>query len=211
MTHSGDELRYFADPMCSWCWGFAPVIRALAQQLPESIPLRVISGGLRAGNTRKLDEATRSRILHHWHQVEAASGQPFTVEDALPVGFVYDTEPACRALSWVSRQAADRSLDVLDALQAAFYRDRRDVTRLRVVQEILTELELDELARELDTNAARQAAEQDFEETRSHGISGFPSLLLHRGAISRKHIVSIGYQPLADVVASLQRKLQRDP
>ena len=211
MNTSGDELRYFADPMCSWCWGFAPVIRELAQQLPDPLPLRVISGGLRAGNTRGLDESTRAQILHHWQQVQSATGQPFAFDGALPVGFVYDTEPACRAVSWVSQHATERSLDVLDALQAAFYRDRRDITRISVVQEVLGELDLAELARELATGEARQAAEQDFEETRAHGISGFPSLLLHRSASARNRIVSIGYQPLADVVASLQRTLQRDP
>lgn len=211
MNSSGDELRYFADPMCSWCWGVAPVVRELAQKLPETLPLRVISGGLRAGNTRSLDESTRAQILHHWQQVQSATGQPFAFDGALPVGFVYDTEPVCRAVSWVSRHAPERSLDVLDALQAAFYRDRRDLTRVSVVQEVLQELDLAELAQELDTDAAKRAAEQDFEETRAHGISGFPSLLLHRGANARNRIVSIGYQPLTDVLASLQRTLQRDP
>lgn len=211
MTAAGDELRYFADPMCSWCWGFAPVIRELARQLPEDQPLRVISGGLRAGNTRGLDESTRRQILHHWQQVQAASGQAFAFDGVLPVGFVYDTEPACRAVSWVARHASAHSLDTLGALQAAFYRDRRDLNRISVVQEVLGELGLADLAAELDSNAARQAAEQDFEETRAHGISGFPSLMLYRGASARTRIVSIGYQPLNDVQASLQRALQRDP
>lgn len=210
MNGSGDELRYFADPMCSWCWGFAPVIRELADQLPGDLTLRVISGGLRAGNSRDLDESTRAQILHHWQQVQSATGQPFAFEGALPVSFVYDTEPACRAVSWVARHTPERSLDVLNALQAAFYRDGRDVTHVSVVQDVLQELELAELAQGLATKAAIQAAEQDFEETRAHGISGFPSLLLHRAASARNRIVSIGYQPLDDVMASLQRTLQRD-
>jgi hypothetical protein len=27
---SGRQLVYFADPMCSWCYGFSPVIAAIA-------------------------------------------------------------------------------------------------------------------------------------------------------------------------------------
>ena len=29
---SGHQFVYFADPMCSWCYGFAPVIAALAER-----------------------------------------------------------------------------------------------------------------------------------------------------------------------------------
>lgn len=210
MNAAADELRYFADPMCSWCWGFAPVVREVARQLPEQLPLRVISGGLRAGNTRSLDESTRSQVLHHWHQVQAATGQQFDFDGALPAGFIYDTEPACRAVSWVSRNAPDRSLDVLEALQQAFYAEGRDVTQVSVIQAILSELDLATLAQDLDFPAARETAEQDFEETRAHGISGFPSVLLYRSKSQRSRIVSIGYQPLNDVLESLQRNLQRD-
>ena len=45
------EMIYFADPMCSWCYAFAPVIVALAERLEARLPLRLMLGGLRAGNT----------------------------------------------------------------------------------------------------------------------------------------------------------------
>ena len=47
-----DSLRfiYFADPMCSWCWGFAPVIeQTLRRRYGEAIPVRLVLGGLRPG------------------------------------------------------------------------------------------------------------------------------------------------------------------
>jgi putative protein-disulfide isomerase len=57
MTQTSSErkhLVYFADPMCSWCYGFAPVMSALEQQFRERLPLRLVMGGLRAGNTRPM-------------------------------------------------------------------------------------------------------------------------------------------------------------
>ena len=44
------RLVYFADPMCSWCYGFAPVVSVLAERFEERMPLQVVMGGLRAGN-----------------------------------------------------------------------------------------------------------------------------------------------------------------
>ena len=34
---------YFADPMCSWCYGFAPVIETLAKQFEGRLPLRIVT------------------------------------------------------------------------------------------------------------------------------------------------------------------------
>ena len=33
------NLVYFADPMCSWCYGFSPVITALAERFEDRLPL----------------------------------------------------------------------------------------------------------------------------------------------------------------------------
>ena len=41
-------LVYFADPMCSWCYGFSPVIREIADHFGERLPVEVVMGGLRA-------------------------------------------------------------------------------------------------------------------------------------------------------------------
>ena len=42
------RLLYVMDPMCSWCWGFAPVVEALAEQAAAAgVPLQIVVGGLR--------------------------------------------------------------------------------------------------------------------------------------------------------------------
>src|SRR5690242_8930931 len=43
---AGPHLIYFADPMCSWCWGFAPVIGAIRQRFGDALPIRLMMGGL---------------------------------------------------------------------------------------------------------------------------------------------------------------------
>ena len=48
------HLVYFADPMCSWCWGFAPVINAIRGRYGERLPVRLIVGGLRPGTTEPM-------------------------------------------------------------------------------------------------------------------------------------------------------------
>ncbi len=66
------RLIYVMDPMCSWCWGFAPVAAALIAQAREAgVVTRVVPGGLRTGGSA-LDSSTRKYILEHWQ----AGGHP---------------------------------------------------------------------------------------------------------------------------------------
>jgi protein-disulfide isomerase-like protein with CxxC motif len=115
------RLIYVMDPMCSWCWGFAPVLQGLAEQAAEhGVPLVLRVGGLRREQVA-MDEAGRSRTLSYWQAVHAATGQSFDFDTGLPAGLIYDTEPACRAL--VAARGLDESrvwpLSLL--IQQAFY------------------------------------------------------------------------------------------
>ena len=55
------HLVYFADPMCSWCWGFSPVIEAISEQFGTSLPIRLIMGGLRLRRGNQRENARQSR------------------------------------------------------------------------------------------------------------------------------------------------------
>jgi protein-disulfide isomerase-like protein with CxxC motif len=37
---------YVTDPMCSWCWGFSPVIHQINATFGDEAPIRVIVGGV---------------------------------------------------------------------------------------------------------------------------------------------------------------------
>ena len=80
-THQGEktlaELLYFVDPMCSWCWGFAPVIAQIAERYGGELPLRIFLGGLAVGVEKPLGDTGKAKIEEHWHHVEKESGQTF--------------------------------------------------------------------------------------------------------------------------------------
>ena len=76
-------LWYFADPMCSWCWGFSPVIETLRDDYRARMKIALVLGGLRH-ETAPMTAAQREDILHHWRAVQARTGQPFRFDDALP-------------------------------------------------------------------------------------------------------------------------------
>ncbi|KAF1071263.1 MAG: hypothetical protein GAK45_00564 [Pseudomonas citronellolis] len=210
MQPHSPRLLYVMDPMCSWCWGFAPVARALARQAEgHGIPLTLVMGGLRTGQGAALEPTTRRYILEHWQAVQQATGQPFRFEDALPEGFVYDTEPACRAVVAARRLDEPAAWALLQAIQQAFYVQGRDVTQAAVLAELAEAAGLPriEFADAFDSLDSRQATQADFSWARDLGIAGFPTLLAERDG--QLALLTNGYQPLEELSPLLARWLER--
>lgn len=199
---------YFADPMCSWCWGFVPNIEKLAGRWPE-IPIRLVMGGLFPGVSKPMEEHRKAEVRKHWEHVNAATGQPFDYGFFTRSGFVYDTEPASRALVTAKRLSGTQSLGFLEALQGAFYRDGRDVTDTAVLLDIATEQGFDRetFAASFESDTLRQLTERDFHFSRQLGVTGFPTLLGFDGA--RYRLLSMGYQDFDWLTRIVERWLER--
>ncbi len=122
------RLVYFADPMCSWCYGFSPVIGAIAERFEDRMPLHLVMGGLRAGNASPMRPEDKDYIRSAWTRVNGATNQPFDFGFFERDGFVYDTEPACRAVVTARRLMPNLALGFMGRIQQAFYAENRDMT-----------------------------------------------------------------------------------
>ncbi|MGE8113182.1 MULTISPECIES: DsbA family protein [Pseudomonas] len=203
------RLIYVMDPMCSWCWGFAPVAAALIAQAAEAgVSTRLVPGGLRTGGSA-LDGSTRKYILEHWQAVAEATGQPFRFDGAMPDGFVYDTEPACRALVTARELDAERVWPLLGLIQRAFYEQGVDVTRAPQLVELAEQAGFDRerFAQQFTSHDIRAATSADFSWVQDLGIAGFPTLLAERNG--QLALLTNGYQPLDSLQPLLGRWLQQ--
>lgn len=200
------QLIYFADPMCSWCWGFAPVITAIESQFGQALPIRIIMGGLRPGTTEAMKAKDKTYISEHWQHVQKASGQPFDFSFFERDGFVYDTEPAARAVVAVRRLAPYSALAYLKFVQQSFYAEGRDVTDPDVLAELARDLGLDGAAVKAEWHSQRAIEETkaDFTTSRKTGINGFPALLAGREGEPFK-LVTTGYQSWEALEPALTR------
>lgn len=171
------KLIYVGDPMCSWCWGFAPEIESLA----EDYLVETIVGGLRPGpSAQPLDDRMADFLGHHWVEIAERTSQPFDTSflDRRD-GWVYDTEPAAIAVVTMRDMSRLRTLDYFTEVQHAFYAQGDDVTDFDVLAGVAEGFEVDtsEFRERLETQEAKQRAWADFSQARSWGISGFPTLV----------------------------------
>lgn len=200
-------LWYVADPMCSWCWGFSPSIDTLRDAYRDRLKTALVLGGLRPGTTAPLTPHARDEILHHWHAVHARTGQPFRFDGALAPGFVYDTEPACRAVAAIGGIEPRLVFPLFKAIQHAFYAEGRDVTQPAILAELVRDLGADASAfcHAFDSAAARTTTAAHFRQARHAGVTGFPTLILQQD--TALHTISQGCLPLETVRETLEQHL----
>jgi putative protein-disulfide isomerase len=209
------SLIYIADPMCSWCYGFGPELDALMTGLP-GLPLNIVVGGLRAYNTKKADAAFKATLRQHWQQVAQRTGLPFNEAGMDADNFVYDTEPACRAVVTARLLAPQTTLTVFGAIQHAFYQEGLDVTDGRqlaalaaaVFKQAGVAFDADAFHAAWSSEQAIRETHEDFQQSKRWNVDGFPALVLERDG--RLDLVTLGYMPLPQLVEQMQALVDRD-
>lgn len=201
------HLIYFADPMCSWCYGFWPVITSIHAAFGETLPIRLVMGGLRPGTTEPMTDEAKSTIMGHWTHVHEASGQPFNDAALNHEGFVYDTDPAARAVVVIRRERPDLALAYLGAIQHGFYAQGRDVTQGDVLAEILAETvpgaDVAAFRANWESEDAANETWTDYAISQRAGVTGFPTLVGGPDERGQFGVVTRGYAPPNQVLPIL--------
>ena len=208
----GPHLIYFSDPMCSWCYGFSPVIEAVRRAYGDALPIRVVMGGLRPGTEHPMTPQAAREIAGHWNHVHEASGLPFDPSLVQrEAGFIYDTDPAARAVVVVRREGEDVAVRYLAAAQRAFYAEARDVTSGEVLADLAADFGLDRerfLADWAD-EVAREETWRDYATSQRAGVTGFPTLVGGPNEQGVYGVVTRGYAPPEQVLGVLRDWISR--
>ena len=192
----GLHFIYFVDPMCSWCYGFSPVVAAMRQRYGDILPIRPVLGGLRPGTTEPMPDSARRNLVHHWEEIAKIAGVSFDAGWADREGFIYDTDPAARAVVLARRTSDEAALDLLAAIHLAFYAEGRDVTDYGVLADVAAGLgfDRDAFAAELETEALKTETWRDYAISQRAGATGFPTLIVGPNTDNTYALVTRGYQ-----------------
>ena len=207
------QLRYYADPLCSWCYGFGPELTRLLEGVP-TLDCAVVMGGLRPYNREPMSLGFRTMLREHWNGVATATGLPFTQAVLDRDDFVYDTEPACRAVVTARNIFPGQALPLMKAIQRGFYRDGLDATRPDVLADIASAVGFEPrtFLAAFESEGMHVATRADFAATQSLGVGGFPTVALARG--EELYLVTSGFVT-ADVLeyrlAEILRLMPPDP
>ncbi len=202
------QLVYVADPMCSWCWGFQPQLQKLQSTFVDRLPIIPVMGGLRAGATEPMTPELKEAVRAHWLHVAEATGQPFDHAFFDRPDYVYDTEPACRAVVTVRTLRPEVALMYFGTVQQAFYAEGRDVTRTDELTACAAAIGLppEDFLAAFEADSAREAVTRDFLITQRLGVDGFPALFAEQIGHDPVQLVA-GYRPLDGLIPALENWL----
>lgn len=188
-------LYYFGDPMCSWCWGFRPVLEQVDQEYPELERVMVL-GGLRGGEEAPMSDDLAGMIRNAWTRIEGSTGQQFNHDLWKLHRPLATTWPACRAVLAARLLDPKSEWGFMVAMFGAYFTRALDpssqATHLLIAEEqgfdrnvYMSMLESEQVERSLQT---------DLRTTHRFGITGFPSVVL--SIAGNNYLISPGYQPM---------------
>lgn len=208
-TASGTELVYFGDPMCSWCWGIAPQVRALREWSGRNdVPFRVVMGGLRAGGGEPWTDVFRNFLRHHWRDVAARTGQVFNEGLLDRAHFEYDTEPACRAVVTARSLGVADELGFMYRVQHRFYVLNEDPKMPEFLLAVCDELQLDAefFLHRFESDEMKRRTLEDFQRSRTSGVSSFPTVTLSLPAGTLK--IASGFARFDDMREKVEQHIR---
>lgn len=193
------ELLYLADPMCSWCWGFTPVLDRIRRELADGVTLRYVLGGLAEDSDDPMPAATQRMVQSAWGAVEKATRVRFNREFWTRCEPRRSTYPACRAVLAAEAEEPGSGPKMFRAIQEAYYLEARNPSDVDVLVAVATEKGFREEAFALRLASPEIEAQlQEHLREREHlGITanaaGFPTLILRTN--EGDQALTRGYSP----------------
>ena len=199
-------IYQFTDPVCVWCWGNEPVMRAIDYLYGNKVNVEYIMGGLieeistlydLKGSKRQVIERANAIMAEHWLMASERHGMPVNTRHMALFSERYPSSfPQNIAYEAARRIDAAAAKRFLRRIREATFVEARRTSQIDVLIELAADVGID-AARFIDQYTAGEA-QADFSQSRMrcrrNGITGFPSYLIK---CSSTKITLSGYQNIS--------------
>jgi len=202
---------YITDVFCPWCFGFAPVMKKLAEEY--RFPVRVLGGELvdEPTQTSKMGTPTLLAFFQRLSDTTGRMLSPDFFNMLKPEGSVLmESRRSVLLTTALKKLAPGHALEQVEAFQEAFYGEGRDVLDADVQADVASRwgVSASTLAAIQAQETVQKEAERELEEAEE--ILGdfvvYPSLFVKTDD-GVMHAVARGYAPYAEVKAKIEAAL----
>ncbi|MEC4725344.1 DsbA family protein [Shewanella sp. D64] len=186
-------LYYVYDPMCSWCWGYAPTWHKLRTALEVSgITVEYKLGGLAPDSDELMHKEMQSFLEQTWHKINIQLGTTFNYDFWRKCQPRRSTYPACRAVLIAREQGLEQQM--LDGIQTAYYLEAKNPSDLDTLANIAAKIGLNttEFVTQMHSELLNQKLLSEIATVRQLPIQGFPSLVLEQHGLFKP--IPLDYQ-----------------
>ena len=190
-------IYQFTDPVCVWCWGNEPVMRAIDYLYGNKVGVEYIMGGLieeittlydLKGSKRQIIERANAIMAEHWLSASERHGMPVNTRHMALFSERYPSSfPQSIAYEAARRIDSTAAKRLLRRIREATFVEARRTSQIDVLIELAAEVGID-AARFIDEYTTGEA-QNDFSQSRMkcrrNGITGFPSYLIKNASTKR--------------------------
>lgn len=203
------EILYCYDPLCGWCYAFSPVISQLEERFGKDIKFTAYSGGMVTGSRVAPVGEGFSFIKGSLPDLEKRTGIKFGqgFRDLIEEGtYLYNSEPACRALTIFKSVSNGSSISFAHALQKNLFYEGKSLNEPDKLADIAEQHQLDRtfFLRLFEDEKYKQKTQDEFAFVQRLGVKGFPTLLFRDN--QKLYALSRGYQayePLEEIMTQV--------
>lgn len=205
-----DTIYYVYDPLCSWCYGFSPVIKKTKTIYKDQFNFEVISGGMQSGERKQPVSAIRDYLKGAYKDVTARTGVEFGDKfmEVLEEGErMLDSIPPSIALSIVKDLKPEQALNFAASIQEAIYFDGFDWNSEDAYLPYIEDYDLDpeDFKRKFNEAYYLEKTLKDFKLAANFGVTGFPSVILKKD--DKYYLIAQGFIPFEQLDATIKQVL----
>ncbi len=172
------RLYYIHDPMCAWCYAFAPTFETIKQNLGEDFEVIYIPGGLAPHTTEPMPQAMREKIEGFWYQITDVVGTKFNHDFWTKCTPRRSTYLSCQAT--IAARLQNKEYEMIGAIQGAYYQRAMNPSDEETLITLAGELHLDveKFTHDLSSQEVIEIFEEELNKRRKMYVNSFPTLLL---------------------------------
>lgn len=200
-------LYYVHDPMCSWCWGFAPTLKKLLAALPDDIQVQRVLGGLAKDSDAPMPMGMQTMLQDTWRRIETKiPGIQFNFDFWTTCQPRRATHDSCRAVIAARQQGEQFDTLMTTAIQKAYYQQARNPSDVNTLIQLAEERGLDaaKFKQEITSDTTQQQLEKEIALSRQLYAESFPSLVLRiEESTWQIPIDYLNTEPMLELILSL--------
>jgi len=204
------NLYYIHDPMCSWCYAFDRELKKIESNLPTSIHLVKIVGGLAPDSMDPMPDSLAITIQANWKKIEQTVPHiKFNFDFWEKNQAIRSTYPSCRAVLAAKNQSANFEDKMIAQIQWAYYQNAENPALDTVLIHCAKQIGLDKqlFISDYKSEEINNQLRVQLQFCRDLGISSYPSLCLE---IDKKiWLLKIDYNNASYVIQQILKILEK--
>lgn len=205
------EIYVFIDPLCPECWSLEPFLKKLTIEYGRFFTIRpIISGKLSALQQNQINKPEKLKKV--WDKTTSQTGMCCDGDVWLenPVSSPLATSLAVKAAELQGKKAGMR---FLRKVQEYVFLEKQNISDENVLIECANKsrLDVDEFKRDLTSDAARKALQNDLKLTHEMEVESTPTIVLFNESEEDAGLKITGLYSYDVYVKVLKEMLQKEP